>query len=424
MAIVKLRSFTRPLIFVRTDHPVPSARPADRMLVGTGTRLVPTVYEGLRAQRRRRYVAAVLFIGLPTLLVSLYYGLIASDRYVSDTQMVLSDQVGAPSPVSSSAGSGGKSPLLSLMGMGGGDSGQTNESAIVTSYLQSSQAMEALDRTIGLRQMWSAGSIDFLSRLHPDASKEHFEKYYKKHVTVIADPLEPVIEVQAEAFRPQDAQLIGTTLVRLAQEQLNKSFEGMRGDALRFARSEVAHAEQQLESVNDKLRNFRNAHSEIDPSASVAAVGSVSAALFGQLSSTEADLRTTLSYEREDSPDVKSLKARIEALRKEIAVDRSLMAGDQGAKPYADLLAAYEDLLLDQKFAQDAYTSAMTFLSTSRTALAQQHSYLIDFLTPTLPEDATEPRGARNVLVVFLASVLLWLTGSLVASALREHARR
>jgi capsular polysaccharide transport system permease protein len=416
---MKLKALTRALIFVGSGHQMPAARPAETMLVGTGTRLVPTVYEELRTNRRRRLLVMALAIALPTVITALYYGLIASDRYVSDTQMVLNDQ-------SAGAGSAAaRSSLLSLVGVGGGDSNQNNESAIVASFLQSTQAMEALDRAIGLRHMWSAGFIDHFSRLPAHASNEDFARYYKKHVTIVAEPAEPVIEVKVEAFRPQDSQLIAKTLVQLAQEKLNAAFVGMREDALEFARSEVTRAEQQLASVNDKLREFRNAHSDIDPAVSAQGVGNVTTALFAQLANTEAQLRTTLSYARDDSPAVKALKTRIEALKKQISANRGLLAGEQtDAKPYADVLAAYEDLKLDQKFAQDSYTSAMGFLATSRASLAHQHSYLIDFLAPTLPEEATEPHGARNVLVMFFASVLLWLTGSLVVSALREHARR
>jgi capsular polysaccharide transport system permease protein len=417
---MKLKTLARrALIFVGTDHQVPVARPADAMLVGTGTRLVPTIYEELRLQRRRRTLAMVLSIALPTIVAALYYWMIATDRYVSDTQMVVSDQTG-PGPAGAA---GGKSSLLSLIGMTGNDS-QTTEIAIVTNYLHSSQAMETADKTLGLRHMWSSPSIDYFSRLSPSASQEDFHKYYQKHVTVVADPTEPVIGVRVEAFHPQEAQLVAKTLVGLAQEKLNMAFTGMREDALQFARSEVTRAEQQLASVNDKLRSFRHAHSEMDPGESAKGVGSVTIGMFGQLANTEAELRTTLAYAREDSPTVKNLRARIAALRKQISENRGLLAGGQQDKPYADLLASYEGLVLEQKFAQESYTSAMGFLSSSRASLAHQHAYLIDFLSPTLPEEATEPRSTRNVLVVLIASILLWLTGSLVVSALREHARR
>jgi capsular polysaccharide transport system permease protein len=417
---MKLKSLARALIFVGTDHQVPATRPNEAMLVGTGTRLVPTVYEDLRLRRRQRLLAAALSIALPTLVASLYYGLIASDRYVSETQMVLSDQ----SAGAGALGAGGKSSLLSLVGVAaGGD--QSNEQAIVTSYLTSTQAMEAADKAIGLRRMWSASTIDFFSRLSPDASQEDFHKYYKQHVTLVSEPSESVMKVEVEAFRPQDAQLITQTLVKLAQQKLNTAFVGMREDALQFARAEVKQAETQLASVDEKLRGFRNSHTEIDPKASAQGVGAVTMAMFGQLANTEAELRTTLSYAREDSPAVRQLRSRIAALKKQIAENRGMLAGDRPKeKPYADLLASYESMMLDQKFAQEAYTSAMAFLASSRSSLAHQHAYLVDFLAPTLPEQATEPRGARNVLVVFIATALLWLTGSLVASALREHAKR
>ena len=424
---MKLRSFSRPRIFVRTDHPVPAANPATATLVGTGTRLVPTVYEGVRAQRRRRNVAMAWCVLLPTVMAAAYFWLIASDRYISDTQMVLKDQAGAPGLASLGAaagGAGGASALLSLVGMGAGaGSGASDDSAIVVSYLQSPQAIDALDRKIGLRKMWSNSSIDYVSRLSSDASIEDLQKYYAKHVSVTSDPLDPVIELQVEAFRPQDAQLIATTLVSLAQAKLNTTYQGMRQDALGFARSEVARAQKELASIDDKLRDFRNQHGEIDPAAAAQGVGGVAVGLFAQLQSAEAQLRMTQSYARDKAPAVKALKTQIAALRSQIARTRGMLAGGQDKKTYSDLLATYQHLLTDQTLAQGAYESAVAFLASRRAALAHQQTYLIDFLAPTLPQDALEPRSTSDVAIVFFASVLLWLTGSLVASALREHAR-
>jgi capsule polysaccharide export protein KpsE/RkpR len=206
----------------------------------------------LKARQRRRRLWRVLSIGVPTLLASLYYGLIASDRYVSDTQMVLSQEQGAAlTPISS----------------------------------------------------------DFLSRLPRDASQEDFNRYYKRHVEVIADPTDPVIELQVQAFTPADAQRIAKTLVSLAQQKLNEAYVEMERDALAFARSEVDQAQQRLKRIDNQLRDFRNAHGELDLTANSAAVGTVIGGLFAELASTEADLKTALSYAREDNPTVTSLQS-------------------------------------------------------------------------------------------------------------------
>jgi capsular polysaccharide transport system permease protein len=423
MRLMQLRRLTRALIFVDSQRQVPAARSGENMLVGTGTRLVPTVYEELRKQRRRRRLVMVLWIVIPTLIAALYYGIIASNGYVSETQMVLSEQGGAPG-IGGMAGAAGKSSVLSLLGMGAGDSMQGDETAIVVNYLQSAEAMAALDQKIGLRKMWSAPSVDYFSRLPANASQEGFHKYYLKHITVTYDEADPVIELQAEAFRPEDAQLIVKTLVTLAQDKLNTAFTGMREDSLRFARSELTQSEHQLAAVNERLRVFRNENRDIDPKFSAQTVGSVTGGLFGQLAAAEANLRTVLSYAKPNSPQVRALKAHIDALKQQISADRGLLAGNATEKPYADRLAAYEDLLLDQKFAQDAYTAAMSFLATNRATLSHQQAYLVDFLTPTLPQDAMEPQRTRAVLLTLVVTALLWLTGSLVASALREHSRR
>ncbi len=364
-----------------------------------------------------------LTIGLPTFLAAGYYGLIASDRYISDTQMVVSDAHSAGPPSSSSSPSGGASSLLSLSGLASAAGGPLNEYMMVYSYFTSIEAMEALDKRIGLRRMWSAGSIDFLSRLSRDAPQRDFYRYYTNHITVIADPANPVVEVQVQAFTQADAQLIAKTLVQLAQEKLNEAYLLMEKDALGFARSEVEKAQDKLKEINGKLRDFRNAHGEFDVSANAGGVGTVALGLFSQLASTEADLKTALSYAREDSPLVQSLKARIAALRKQFDVDRQLLAG-QGSegKSYADLVSTYGDLLLDQQFAQGAYTSALAFLTTSRTNLEQHHSFIVDFLAPTLPADSTLPRSWLDLLLVALASALVAMTGSLIFAALREHA--
>ena len=421
-----LKTLARTRIFVGSS--VPAAKSEATTLVGTGTRVIPTVYEKIRVERRRRRIAMILWTTIPTAIAAIYYGLIASDRYVSDMQAVLSNQnesslsaLGGGAGGAGAGGAGGGKALMTMLGIGNSD--QTSEHAIVASYLESAEAMNAVDKAIGLKTMWSAGSIDFLSRLHRNASQEEFQKYFKNHVTVIADPLEPVIEVQVAAFNPQDAQLIGKTLMELSQEKLETTYAKMREDSLRFAEVEVRKAEERLAKANAELKVFRDSHTELDPSASAKGVGSIAMGLFAQLESAETELRALRSYQREDAPGVRNLKTRIEALKSQIGADRELMAGTAGT-PYSSVMSAYEDLMLKQKFGQETYALALANLTSKRADLEHQHAYLLDFLSASLPETAIEPHGMRNVALVFIGTILTWLTGSLLFSALREHARQ
>ena len=124
---------------------------------------------------------------------------------------------------------------------------------IVNNFLTSAEAMQSLDRKIGLRRMWSADSIDFLSRLSPNASQEDLQRYFQHHVEVVADPTDPVIELKVQAFSPADAQLIAKTLVQLAQQKLNEAHLQMQRRARIRSCSEVDQAQQKLKSINDRL---------------------------------------------------------------------------------------------------------------------------------------------------------------------------
>ena len=421
---MKLRGLGRPRILVRGDNPTPAPRHADALIVGTITRPVPTLYDDRRARQRRRFAALALCVGLPTLVAGLYYAFIASDRYVSETQMILNSDSGSGGslPALGKAASSGSSAssLLSLVdNSGGGDANADQE--MVQNYLQSNEAMLAADHAIGLRKMWNAGSIDLFSRLPVNASVERFQRYYQHHVAVTSDQSDPVLKVQVQAFSPADAQLIAQTLVRLGQQKLNDAYRQMREDSLNFARSEVARAEQRLAAVDNKIRDFRNAHGDIDPPATAGAVGTVAGTTFGQLSSARAQLQAALSYARPDTPVVQGLQSWIAALEKQMRSDRGLLAGAEGNKNYASLLGQYENLLLEQQLSQAIYTSALSLLNSARAATLRQHTYLVDFIKPTTPQEATEPRAVRNVLLVLAAASLAYLVGSLVVAALRDH---
>jgi capsular polysaccharide transport system permease protein len=391
----------------------PQARSSgDAVTVGPGTPLIPTIYDRLNRRRVRRRILAALFVVLPTFVATVYFGLIASDRYVSETSLVVSSGAGNTPSVTS---------LLSLVGMGqGGDDNQ--QRAMLYEYLLSTEAMNQLDRKIGLRAMWSRSEIDPFSRLRSDASQEEFNNYYRSHVHVVADPTQPVIAVNVQAFRPEEATLVARTLLQLGEETVNKAFDQSRADSLNFARDEVAGAEGRVAAIDEKLTDFRREHSELDPAAAATTVGTVAGTLFGQLSSAEAELHATRSYLSEDATQVKLLRTRIEALKNQIAADRGLLVGGKDTTTYVDLLAKYQNLLMEQKFAETAYTAALAFLATTRADAVRQHSYVIDFVPPSLPQEATEPHRVRDIVLVFFVSLLVYVIGTLVVSALREHA--
>ncbi|MEM9756534.1 MAG: capsule biosynthesis protein, partial [Pseudomonadota bacterium] len=88
---------------------------------------------------------------------------------------------------------------------------------------------------------------------------------------------------------------------------------------------------------------------------------------------------------------------------------------------YADLVAEYERLSVDQQFAQEAYTAARAAYDLALAEAQRQTRYLAAHIRPTLAEAPLYP---ERMLILALVSGFLLLTWSilvLVAYALRDR---
>lgn len=199
-----------------------------------------------RPPTRRRYgelISFVLCVLVPISLGVAYYEFIASDQYVSEFRFSVKDT----SPSSSSAVSG----ALALLG--GSGTGVVTENYIVTDYLKSRQAVEDLEKRIKLIERFTRPEIDQLSRFDPGQSMEEFVRYWQKMATANYDQVTGIATAQIRAFKPEDALLIATTMVTLAEDLVNQIANRTRADAVRFAESEVERAQERLRRVRTQL---------------------------------------------------------------------------------------------------------------------------------------------------------------------------
>jgi capsular polysaccharide transport system permease protein len=106
--------------------------------------------------KKRRWF--LLMVALPTLLAALYYGLIASDVYVSESRFVIKSPDQKRSQMSTLAN------LVQTAGLSGGQE-QTNE---VLTYVRSRDALKALEQDVHIRDKFSSPQADFLSYFPQD----------------------------------------------------------------------------------------------------------------------------------------------------------------------------------------------------------------------------------------------------------------
>lgn len=106
----------------------------------------------------------------------LYFGLIASDRYVSRAQLVIkqADQIKM------------LPDTLSMLGLGGSNH---EDVLLVQDYLNSPDLLAKLDKQLGLKAHYQSHNVDYFSRLSGDVSQEDFLKYFRDHLSLRLDDL-------------------------------------------------------------------------------------------------------------------------------------------------------------------------------------------------------------------------------------------
>lgn len=352
---------------------------------------------------------------MSTGLAVAYFGFIASDRFVSATQIVIQSNEGqSPLGLQSLMGSGAASL------MGGGSSGSQGD--IVATYIHSTSIVRELQELLSLREMYGPDNVDRLSRLDPSASREDFLEYYRSRTNVQWDSQTNLLLVEVQAFTPSDAKLILDTIIMLSEEKLNSLTERKQQDLVAFAKVELVRAEQRLSSARLAVADFRQKYGEIDPVSSAESAGGLLAGINAQLAAEKAQLGSMLFVMKADSPQVRGVRARIKSLEKQAIEEKKRLTGNSGIV-LSTLVSEYEGLIIEEEFARATYTSALSFLESTRARAQQESSYVVDFVTANLPDEATKPDRYIIILTVFVVSLLVLGISRLIVAAIKEQAK-
>lgn len=362
----------------------------------------------------RLLVSFLMCVVLPLLVAMIYHAAFATDRYAARAGFSIRG-------IGTNAGIDGIGALTGLASTGS----TTSDSYIVLSYLGSRELLEAVDLELDLRGVYSSGDVDPLSRLDADATVEDFLQYWNRRIHTQFDPTSGIIEFEVQSFSPEHAQEIAAAVLRLTQTLVNELSANARGDALRFAREEVALQEARLRQALSKIRDFRTSEQSVDPSASAALEIELIASLEARLIDVNARIAALRQTLYENAPSLTALRRNAEALAAQIVERReaigSEVLGESGVSAVSQQLALYEELEVERSLAQQAYASALASLEQARRDADRQQRYLAIHLRPQAPESAQYPRSIRNLLILGFALVAAWGIGALMTYSVRDH---
>lgn len=342
-----------------------------------------------------------------SLLVVFYYSLIASPRYVSESQFVVK-QASSAEP--------------QLMGLAAitTTSSSARDSLIIKQFIESRAMAEALDKAINLKAHYQDSQWDALSGLSSYASIEDYVEYYQSHVTVRHDDMADILYIEAQAFTSEYTLLLGQALLELSEQFINSLGDKMAKEQLAYAQKEVERLYAAMKAQQDRLLNFQNKNQLYSPEQQGSALLGAIGELQGKIIAQEAKLKEMSAIMRSDSAQVKGQIILLDSLKEQLLEEKSkLTSKDQ--QSLNQVTANYQEIKLGSELAAGMYQGALTSMEAVRADAYRKLKHLLVIQDPALPESDQYPRRIYSIVTWFISLLLVYLLGRLVWSIIKEH---
>ncbi|WP_242526528.1 hypothetical protein [Novosphingobium sp. KA1] len=360
---------------------------------------------GLKTLGQPIFLCTVL---IPTLLAILYFGVFASDVYISESRFVVR-----------SANKSSMSPLGLMLG-GSGLSAASEESNAVQEYLGSRLALQEADSDGLLTRAYTAPAIFWLDRfgLGGKHDREHFYEYYLKRVKVENETTTQVVYLTVRAYDAKQAHAINERLLERSEALVNRLSDRARADAVAAAKAEADAAQERARSAARALAAYRNDEGVIDPEKEAAVRLQMISKLQDELLSVRTQLSQLQSYTPEAS-QIPYLRTQERALQAEIDQQTSGIAG--GRKSLSATAARYQELQLDSEIAGKQLATALASLQDARNDASRKRAYVQRIADPSTPDYAMEPRRVIGIFAALLLGLIAWGVLSTLLVGIREH---
>jgi capsular polysaccharide transport system permease protein len=351
----------------------------------------------------------VLAVLLPTFLAILYYGLFASDVYVSESQFV----VRSPDKPATT----GLGVLLKSTGF----SNAGDEVYAAQDYVRSRDALRALNKNQAVARAYGNDRISIFDRFDPLGFSGNFEdlfRFYQGKVAVQFDTTSSIATLTVKAYTPEDAYRFNRQLLELGEGLINRLNTRGRNDVVQSAAREVQDAQLAARNAAVGLAAFRNTHGVVDPEEQAKAQLEMISKLQDELIGARVQLQQ-LQQMAPENPQIPLLTTRIGGLEHQIAEQRGEVAG--GRRSLSQTAVQYERLELERQYADRRLAAAMNSLQDAEDEARRKQAYVERISQPSLPDEPAEPRRLRGILATLVMGLAAWGILRLLLAGVREH---
>lgn len=356
--------------------------------------------------RRRTFALA----GVAIALAVIYWGFLASNRYVSEAQVVI-ERTDMTAGVAMDLGA-----LMS-----GASGGNRADQLLLRAHLLSVDMLNKLDARLDLRAHYSDSGRDILSRMWGKATEqEWFHKHYLARTQVEFDDYAGVLVVRAQAYEPKMAHDIAATLLQEGELYMNELGHRRAQDQVLFLEKQVVEMGEKALATRQELLSFQNQKGMLSPQSLAETLLTTVNRLEAQLTDFRARRSSLLGYLSPSAPGVVELDMQIQGIEKQIAQEQGRLTSTKGAT-LNRTVEEYQRLEMKAKFAEDVYKTALVALEKGRIEALRNLKKVSILQSPTLPQYPLEPRRLYNITVFIIMALILAGIVHLLAAIIRDH---
>ncbi len=352
-----------------------------------------------RARRARRilFIQLLIFVILPTALVTGYTARWATPLY--ETQSVL---------VVSKADQENDTGLTGLLSGGAGGSTNLHETFMAHEYIQSQELLNQLEQGLGTVSLLSSDALDPVTRLRDMpffkiSKRDNFSRFVESSINVQTG----LMTLYVRMPDPDLSLKTSNEVIRKTASQISALSEALYQERVLKAEEAVIAAQASLVEHQRGLTELQIESGEANPQARIEGVYSIIGQLELEREAIRTELDRALASDNTAGFTLKRLRDIEKALagRIEMQRDQLLEVGDDQARPLNTLLVEYEIALLRVRIAEEILTTAITSLTEARKKAALGRSQFQIVAPPSPPELPTSP----NVLLTGLVTLLTWI---------------
>lgn len=355
-----------------------------------------------------RYLIGLICVS--ALAATAYWAIFASDRYVSEANVIIRKTNSL------------NTPTFDITMLVSGIAGvNRSDQLLLREYLLSVDMLKKLDAALDLRSHYSDKRQDIVSRMwFQDASMEWFHRHYLSRVDVVYDDYSGVLRIQAQAYDPQTAKAIASMLVLEGESYMNQLGHELAEVQVSFLTAQVDLAQQRFQQARQALLAFQNKKGLVSPGSTAESINAIIARLEEQRTQLQTQLASLPKTLDRNHPNIAMLTQALAAVNRQIDQEKAKLAAPSGGT-LNYTVDEFERLQMEVSFTQDIYKTALVGLEKGHMDATRMLEKVSVLQEPTLPEYPMEPSRVYNTVITLLFALLIAGIIKLLESIVLDH---